>query len=211
MMKQRKGFNDLSITWYGPYCIMKLKTLSCWTRIYPAFANSVDPDQLASEEANWSGSMLFAIQYLTLSKTWIKLSDWLKIRSGHGILIYSAWQGLITMKGSMYNNRSLWLKYVWKHFIQYLMYSIQVVLMQINTTHFRWPSEWSVVLSAGCVKESIPAGQFWVHWRDMHRLWVWKWRDHKLHWTHSVSFISYFWAGFCMIVFGLLAQQSSSG
>ena len=29
--------------------------LSCWTRIYPAFANSVDPDQLASEEANWSG------------------------------------------------------------------------------------------------------------------------------------------------------------
>ena len=35
--------------------------LSCWTRIYPAFANSVDPDQLASEEANWSGSALFTI------------------------------------------------------------------------------------------------------------------------------------------------------
>ena len=29
----------------------------------PAFANSVDPDQLASEEANWSGSALFAIKY----------------------------------------------------------------------------------------------------------------------------------------------------
>ena len=28
--------------------------------------NSVDPDQLASEEANWSGSALFAIQYLNL-------------------------------------------------------------------------------------------------------------------------------------------------
>ena len=27
--------------------------------------NSVDPDQLASSEANWSGSALFAIQYLT--------------------------------------------------------------------------------------------------------------------------------------------------
>ena len=27
----------------------------------PAFSNSVDPDQLASEEANWSGSALFAI------------------------------------------------------------------------------------------------------------------------------------------------------
>ena len=40
--------------------------MSCWTRIYPAFANSVDPDQLASVEANWSGSALFAIQYLNL-------------------------------------------------------------------------------------------------------------------------------------------------
>ena len=32
-------------------------------RIYPAFANSVNPDQLASEEANWSESALFANQY----------------------------------------------------------------------------------------------------------------------------------------------------
>ena len=28
---------------------------------YPAFTNSVDPDQLASE-ANWSGSALFAMK-----------------------------------------------------------------------------------------------------------------------------------------------------
>ena len=38
--------------------------------LYPAFANSVDPDQLASEEAseeaNWSGSALFAIKYVNL-------------------------------------------------------------------------------------------------------------------------------------------------
>ena len=32
----------------------------------PAFANSVDPDKLASEEANWSGSALFAIKYVNL-------------------------------------------------------------------------------------------------------------------------------------------------
>ena len=32
----------------------------------PAIANSVDPDQLASEEANWSGSALFAIKYVNL-------------------------------------------------------------------------------------------------------------------------------------------------
>ena len=32
----------------------------------PSFAKSVDPDQLASEEANWSGSALFAIKYVNL-------------------------------------------------------------------------------------------------------------------------------------------------
>ena len=32
----------------------------------PAFVNSVDQDQLASEEANWSGSALFAIKYVNL-------------------------------------------------------------------------------------------------------------------------------------------------
>ena len=31
-----------------------------------AFANSVDPDQLASKEADWSGSALFVIQYVNL-------------------------------------------------------------------------------------------------------------------------------------------------
>ena len=40
--------------------------LSCWTRICPAFKYSVDPDQLASSEANWSGSPLFVIQYFNL-------------------------------------------------------------------------------------------------------------------------------------------------
>ena len=35
-------------------------------QICPAFANSVDPDQLASEEANWSRSALFAIKDVNL-------------------------------------------------------------------------------------------------------------------------------------------------
>ena len=45
---------------------MACLTLVLLNRIWPAFANSVDPDQLASEEANWSGSTLFAIQYMNL-------------------------------------------------------------------------------------------------------------------------------------------------
>ena len=32
--------------------------------MYPVFANSVDPDQLTSEETNWSGSTLFVIKYM---------------------------------------------------------------------------------------------------------------------------------------------------
>ena len=31
---------------------------------YFVLANSVDPDQLASSEANWSGSALFVIKYV---------------------------------------------------------------------------------------------------------------------------------------------------
>ena len=30
----------------------------------PCFRNSADPDQLACEEANWSGSALFVIKYV---------------------------------------------------------------------------------------------------------------------------------------------------
>ena len=59
----------------------------------PVLANNVDPDQLASEETNWSGSALFVIKYVNYYQK-IKLSDWLEIRSGRGILIYSARQGL---------------------------------------------------------------------------------------------------------------------
>ena len=32
----------------------------------PVLANSVDPDQLASEEANWSGSALFVVKFVNM-------------------------------------------------------------------------------------------------------------------------------------------------
>ena len=46
--------------------LFALLTLLLLNTIYPVLANSVDPDQLASEEANWSGSALFAIKYVNL-------------------------------------------------------------------------------------------------------------------------------------------------
>ena len=41
-------------------------TLVLLNTYIPVFANSVDLDHLASEEANWSGSALFAIKYVNL-------------------------------------------------------------------------------------------------------------------------------------------------
>ena len=52
--------------WTTPFDILLMHLNPCPAepRIYPAFANSVDPDQLASEEANWSGSAQFIILYV---------------------------------------------------------------------------------------------------------------------------------------------------
>ena len=44
----------------------------------PVLANSVDSDQLASEEANWSGSALFVIKYVNFCQKprWSNLIGW---------------------------------------------------------------------------------------------------------------------------------------
>ena len=39
-------------------------TLLLLSMTYPVLANSVDPDHMASEVANWSGSALFVIKYV---------------------------------------------------------------------------------------------------------------------------------------------------
>ena len=46
-------------------CIVHINlTLLLLNMTCPVLANSIDPDQLASEEANWSGSTLFIIKYV---------------------------------------------------------------------------------------------------------------------------------------------------
>ena len=61
--------------WYGKFYWMictsakMLKTRHTLTLLLQnttcsVLANSADPDQLASEEANWSGSVLFVIKYM---------------------------------------------------------------------------------------------------------------------------------------------------
>ena len=44
---------------YIEYLTLLLLITSC-----PVLANSEDPDHLASDEANWSGSALFVIKYV---------------------------------------------------------------------------------------------------------------------------------------------------
>ena len=44
--------------------VLNYFSLSLAEHTCPVLANSVDPDQLASEEANWSGSALFVIKYI---------------------------------------------------------------------------------------------------------------------------------------------------
>ena len=63
-----QGCNILSVLLSVTLEIIKyyVNPFSCWTQIYPAFANSEEPDQLASEEASCSGSALFAIKYVNL-------------------------------------------------------------------------------------------------------------------------------------------------
>ena len=45
-------------------CTVENLTLLMLSTTCPVLANSVDPDQLASEEANWSGTALFVIKYV---------------------------------------------------------------------------------------------------------------------------------------------------
>ena len=54
------------------WCFASLSTsFNPYPAVYanPTFANSVDPDQMASEEAIWSGSTLFVIQFVFWMKT----------------------------------------------------------------------------------------------------------------------------------------------
>ena len=44
---------------YLNLCGPNKNTLHMFLNVYPFFENSVDPDQLASDEASWSGSTLF--------------------------------------------------------------------------------------------------------------------------------------------------------
>ena len=103
-------------------CWSCFQPLSCWTRICPTFANSVDPDQLASEEANWSGSALFAIQYVnSYQKGWSGGAKVLCILHHWGVLLilaYSWARPAILVVGKGRGEMFLFLLFL--HFLHFL-------------------------------------------------------------------------------------------
>ena len=57
-----------SAVWVTALFTVLILTLILLFTTTPTFANSVDPDQMASEEAIWSGSTLFVIQFVNLNE-----------------------------------------------------------------------------------------------------------------------------------------------
>ena len=113
----------------------------------PVLANSVDPDQLASEEANWSESALFDIKYKNFYQIpgSSNLIDW---KLGVSVAsIYSAWQGL--------SHRSLTILFCVSYY-QISAFVIHIdniklcfiysVLRSLNLAHFICTENW-VLLS----------------------------------------------------------------
>ena len=81
LSKERKQISSsMSITLIekgGKYFLLELFTCAVYSfsltlillfTTTPTFANSVDPDQMASEEAIWSGSTPFVIEFVNLNK-----------------------------------------------------------------------------------------------------------------------------------------------
>ena len=71
---QSKVSRDCKCPEFSRRSLLTKDLWSCWTQIYPAFTNSVEPDhlafseaQLTFSEANWSGSALFVIMWICLS------------------------------------------------------------------------------------------------------------------------------------------------
>ena len=67
MIKTKYGMYQKVFNKWKMLFAIKLALLLLTTTC-PVLANSVDPDQLASEEANWSGSALFVIKYVNFSQ-----------------------------------------------------------------------------------------------------------------------------------------------
>ena len=72
------------------YLVLKLIMLNS---DISSLENSVDPDQLASYEASWSGSTVFQAASESTVLTEIKQLNWLENRSECAMFIYSARQG----------------------------------------------------------------------------------------------------------------------
>ena len=90
-----KGISALLIIFISVFTTEnKILTLLLLNTSCLVLANSVDPDQLASEEANWSGSALFVIKYVNFYQK-PGSSNLIGWKLQVGVASYSAWEGLM--------------------------------------------------------------------------------------------------------------------
>ena len=114
-------------------------TLTLLFTTTPTFANSVDPDQMASEEAIWSGSTLFVIQFVNLNENiiwYIWLADsqkwvWL-IKLFSKIRINSQWLKLPISRTNFHGTKDVRAIEVNLDCIKQLI--VLVVLLLLNET-----------------------------------------------------------------------------
>ena len=99
-----------------------------------------------------------------IATIWIKQSDWLKIRSGRGILIYSTGQGLISTDTGVSICDGLFL---------FFLFSSMVVLWNSHIWQQlkRIWSVWSVIAQSTLLR-SCPAGQFIQPHFSWQALWI---------------------------------------
>ena len=72
---------------------IRLLDLGCWYKFKYWLANSADPDQLASSEANWSGSTLFAQGILGFSSTRANIEGWAQDYGNSNIFLKPLFRG----------------------------------------------------------------------------------------------------------------------
>ena len=73
---------------------IRLLDSDCWYKFTYLMANNADPDQLASSEANWSGSTLFAkVGYIRVQQTRVKI-DMQFLWNRHGISLHQLIGGI---------------------------------------------------------------------------------------------------------------------
>ena len=127
-------------------------------------ANSVAPDQLASEEANWSGSALFVIKYVNYQKpgssnltgwksvVW-HLNFFSKARVKYGMCRWNSTEGWVLYRNS---KTCCWSFPVWYFYYSLFSFVCSVSEMFLSSLYITY--KWRYSGNATITKHGLPTG-----------------------------------------------------